>query len=122
MTARPLTPALALAYLRELSTDVRAAVVLDVDGRPLAGDASLADAARPLLAGGRGMRRLPDDAGTLLAARAASGVAIALAAGPRALLTLLEHDLTLVLGDLAGEAAGAPQRGVPEPSTGAPEG
>jgi hypothetical protein len=37
-----MTPELALAYLKELSADYRAGVVLDADQRPLAGDRRLA--------------------------------------------------------------------------------
>lgn len=90
MTAA-LTPALALAYLREISLDVRAAVVLDPAGEPLAGDAGLAARARALLA--------PDAAGAaagdgdLLVARAPDGGAIAAIAGDLAIRPLLEHDL-----------------------------
>jgi hypothetical protein len=85
MTARPLTPALALAYLHELSTDVRAAALLDAGGQCLAGDPSLA--AR---------------ADALLVERSPSGAAIVVEAGPHALLPLLRHDMRTVLGDLAG--------------------
>jgi hypothetical protein len=83
MTARPLTPALALACLRELSTDVRAAAVIDAEQRCLAGDRSLA--AR---------------AGQLLTVRAPDGTAIVVEIGPHALLPLLRHDLETLLGDL----------------------
>jgi hypothetical protein len=89
MTAS-LTPALALAYLQELSVDVRAAIVLDAAGRRLAGDADLAAPAREALAAVAGG---PASAGPVLAARAADGGAIAVLAGPRALVSLLEHDL-----------------------------
>lgn len=89
MTAS-LTPALALAYLRELSVDVRAAVVLDAAGAPLAGDAQLAERARALLASAA--TPLAAD-GPLLAARAPDDGAIAVLTGSRALMSLLEHDL-----------------------------
>jgi hypothetical protein len=89
MTA-PLTPALALAYLRELSVDVRAAVVLDAAGAPLAGDAELAARAHALLASA-GERPASD--GPLLAARTPDGGAIAVLAGSSALLSLLRHDV-----------------------------
>lgn len=96
MTAA-LTPALALAYLDELSLDVRAAVVLGGDGRPAAGDAALASRTQELLATGGGAaegvleQRAAD--GTLLAARIPGGGAIAVLAGPFALVSLLGHDL-----------------------------
>ncbi|HMJ04397.1 MAG TPA: hypothetical protein VK506_15760 [Conexibacter sp.] len=94
-----LTPALALSYLNELSLDVRAAVVLDVGGEPLAGERALAQRARRLLqasgpaASGVLRERAPD--GTLLLARA-GGATIAVLTGPCALLPLLEHDLARI--------------------------
>ncbi len=100
MTAPSLTPAQALAQLRELSLDVRSAVVLDAAGAPLAGDATLAEEARAALARGAGV--VPHGADTLVLARAADGLAIAAVAGDRALLPLLQHDLATLLGDLAG--------------------
>ena len=48
--SQALTPALALDYVRELSADVRAAIVLDAAGGLLAGPPQLADRARALLA------------------------------------------------------------------------
>ncbi|HEX7292795.1 MAG TPA: hypothetical protein VF250_16865 [Conexibacter sp.] len=99
MTA-PLTPALALACLQELSVDVRAAVVLDPDGVPLAGDGQLADRARALLAGGTA--RVAAD-GPLLAARTPGGGAFAVLAGDFALLPLLRHDLARLAEALADE-------------------
>ncbi|HEV7773286.1 MAG TPA: hypothetical protein VGO48_08400 [Conexibacter sp.] len=104
MTAS-LTPALALAYLQELSLDVRAAVVLDPGGRPLAGDADLASRARALL-------ESPDasspSAGSLLALRAPDGGAIAVLTGPRALISLVEHDLA----EMANALVTVPETGV----------
>jgi hypothetical protein len=88
MTAS-LTPALALAYLQELSVDVRAAVVLDPAGRPLAGDADLAPRARALLDGSDPA----PEGGPLLAARSPDGGAIAVLTGSRALMSLVEHDV-----------------------------
>jgi hypothetical protein len=44
-----LTPHLALAYLRELSTDIRGAVVLDQEGMVVAGDEELGEPARRLI-------------------------------------------------------------------------
>jgi hypothetical protein len=110
-----LTPSIALAYLRELSTDVRAAVVLDAAGERLAGDPSIAAAARTLAAAmGEGRDAA---AATELAVRAPSGVALAVrspalaivvAAGPQTLVPLLLHDLRTVLDDLGD----APHRSV----------
>lgn len=105
MTA-PLTPALALAYLRELSVDVRAAVVLDAAGQSLLGDSELAAAARELLAGRDGQLAR---AGQLHVARTPDGGAIAVLAGDLAVVPLIEHDLGRVAqalsttrADLAG--------------------
>ena|ERR1700742_876134 len=110
MTAA-LTPALALAYLRELSADIRAAIVLDAAGNPLAGRASLAPPARALLA-----------AGPLVSARADDGVAfgarderhgIVAVTGPLALPRLVLHDLAQVLIALGGAASQEPRGGPP---------
>lgn len=98
MTA-PLTPALTLVYLQELSLDVRAAVVLDAAGEPLAGDPALTARARALLASSG-----PSDvaaAGDLLVARAPDGHAIAAIAGDLAIRPLLEHDLRAAATALA---------------------
>jgi hypothetical protein len=86
-----LTPALALAYLGELSVDVRGAVVLDAAGRPLAGDAALAPAVRELCASTEPSRLMAG--GTLLAARTADGGTIAALAGPLSVLAVLGRDL-----------------------------
>lgn len=97
MTAA-LTPALALAYLGELSLDLDAAVVLDAAGAPLAGDAELAPRAHALLAAA-GAGEAED--GALLAARGPAGLAIAVLAGPHALRGLLRHDLATIVQSLA---------------------
>lgn len=99
MTA-PLTPALALALLRELSVDVRAAVVLGPDGRILAGDGQLADRARRLLP--LGAEPLVAD-GPLLVARTWDGGCLALLAGDFAPIALLRHDLASVAEALSDE-------------------
>jgi len=104
MTA-PLTPALALAYLRELSLDVRAAVVLDPAGDPVVGDPAIADATRALLADGA----VPAAAdGALHAARTADGGAIAVLAGDFALVPLLERDLATIARALVTAPADLP--------------
>lgn len=104
MTA-PLTPALALAYLSELSVDVRAAVVLDRAGAVLVGDEALAPRARALLAAADGS---VSAAGDLLVARAPDGGAIAAIAGKFALLSVLEHDLRAAAAALATTAPDVP--------------
>src|SRR3954467_4835198 len=96
-----LTPELALDYLRELSADVRAGVILAADGRRLAGPEALADSARAVLAA------LPDadeaevatGDGIVFAARA-GGHAAVLVCGRLALGALHRYDLRMVLGDL----------------------
>lgn len=97
MTA-PLTPALALAYLNELSVDVRAAVVLDRVGAVLAGEEALAPRARALLAAAGAS---PSAAGDLLVAPTPDGGAIAAIAGEFAVRPLLEHDLRAAAAALA---------------------
>lgn len=97
-----LTPPLALAYLDELSLGVRAAVVLGADGEPLAGDAALAPRARALLAGTPGVRTARAHDETLVVAEGRDGGAIAALAGPRALVSLLGHDLEQIAHALAG--------------------
>jgi hypothetical protein len=96
-----LTPELALDYLRELSADVRAGVVLAADGRRLAGPEALAEPARALLAA------LPDadeaevstGEGIVFAARSGEH-AVVLVCGRLALGALHRYDLRVVLGDL----------------------
>ena len=101
MTAS-LTPALALALLRELSVDVRSAVVLDPAGEPVAGEAALAAAARRALEG--------DGAdGALHVARTPDGGAIALLAGDFALTPLLAHDLWTTAAELATRRPDRPE-------------
>jgi len=103
MTA-PLTPALALAYLRELSVDVRAAVVLGPDGCATAGDEWIAASVRELVAAGA-ERRVQAE-GTLLAAVTPNGGTIGVLAGDSSPLPLLEHDLAAAaaaLGASSGE-------------------
>ena len=103
MTAGPgLTPELAVGYLRELSADIRAAVVLTPAGEPLAGAPELAGAARRLLAAA------PDAAeievavagGAIHAARSAEHAVVAVC-GRFALPALIRYDLKVVLGELA---------------------
>lgn len=103
-----LTPALALRYLRQLSTDVRGAIVLGADGRPLAGEEALAAPAARLAAllpaGARELVVRSEAGGTALVVRAAAGApALVLLAGPLALLGLLRHDAETVARALAGE-------------------
>jgi hypothetical protein len=101
--APALTPELALDYLRELSADVRAGVVLAADGRRLAGPEALAEPARALLAA------LPDadeaevstGDGIVFAARS-DAHAVVVVCGRLALGALHRYDLRRVLAELAG--------------------
>ena len=101
--APPLTPPLALDYLRELSADIHAGVVLAPDGALLAGPEHLADPARDLLgaAGDAGELQVTTTDGGVYAARD-DRHAIAVVVSRFALPSLIRYDLRLVLGDLAG--------------------
>jgi hypothetical protein len=96
-----LTPALALDYLRALSADIRAGVVLSDAGECLAGPHELLGPARELL------DAAPDAAevhvttrdGAVFAARD-DHHAIVLACGRFALPALARYDLKVVLGRL----------------------
>jgi hypothetical protein len=99
----PLTPDLALAYLRELSTDLTGAIIMDADGQPLAGAAALAAPARALLeapeaAAGLTIRTAR---GWVLGLRSRT-VGIVVATGPRALAGLVRHDLAELAALLDG--------------------
>jgi hypothetical protein len=98
MTA-PLTPPLALAYLRELSADIRAAIVLDAAGNRLAGPDPLAAPARALLAEGPLVSALSGHGGAF-GARDDHHSVVAVT-GPLALPRVVLHDLIRVLAALA---------------------
>ena len=104
--APTLTPQLALDYLRELSADIRAGVVLDGNGALLAGPEAMADAARDLLeaAGDAHELQVTTADGGVYAARTERH-AIAVVCGRFALPSLIRYDLRVVLADLSGEAA-----------------
>jgi hypothetical protein len=99
-----LTPALALDYLRELSADIEAGVVLGADGTLLAGDDAMAAAARDLLAaaGSATDLHVTTADGAVFAARD-DRHAIVVACGRFALPSLARYDLRMVLADLAGD-------------------
>lgn len=101
-----LTPARALDYLRELSADIRAGVVLEADGRLLAGPDDLAGPARELLAAAgetADVHVTTADGAVFLAGDGRR--AIVLACGRLALPSLARHDLRMVLADLDEKAA-----------------
>jgi hypothetical protein len=104
-----LPPDLAIAYVRELSADVRAVVVLDARGTALAGPAALAEPARAFLAAAGpaadAAERTED--GVVVAARTATHAVLAVA-GPLAL-----EGPTAVDARAAAEALGG--KTVPDP-------
>jgi len=100
-----LTPALALDYVRELSADVMAGVVLDARGDLLAGPEALAEPARALLATAPEATELhgATSRGGAYAARD-DRHAIVVAAGRFALTRVTLHDLRTALAALGGES------------------
>jgi hypothetical protein len=103
-----LTPALALDYVRELSADVRAALVLGADGEPLAGPAELAAPARALLeaAGGAAELEAGGDAGVVCAVRTEAHAAVAVC-GRFAIGGVVREDLRAALAAIEGRAPDA---------------
>jgi hypothetical protein len=102
-----LTPALALDYVRELSADVIAGVVLDAEGDLLAGPEALAEPARALLAAAPEASELhgTTGGGGAYAARDERH-AIVVATGRFALTRVTLHDLRTALAALGGGSAG----------------
>jgi hypothetical protein len=101
--APTLTPPLAIDYLRELSADIVAGVVLAPDGALLAGPEHLHEAARDLMAGAPAAEELHVSTadGAVFAARSPQH-ALVVVCGRLALPSLIRYDLRLVLADLAG--------------------
>lgn len=96
-----LTPELAVDYLGELSTDIRALVVLDAAGDRLAGDPDLVEPARELLGHADTPQiEILEERGGVFAARSERH-AIVVVAGRFVLPALMRYDLRMVLGDLA---------------------
>jgi hypothetical protein len=116
--ASALTPALALAYVRELSTDVREGVALDAAGARVAGPEELAAPARALLAaaGDAAEVEVALPGGCVCAVRSAHHALVA-ACGRLALPALVRRDLRTALAELEQTLPGSP----PEPSGGAAE-
>jgi hypothetical protein len=98
-----LTPALALDYLRELSADIEAGVILDADGALLAGTDELAAPARDLVAAAGEATEIHVAVadGAVFAVRD-DRHAIVIATGRFVLPSLARYDLRMVLADLAG--------------------
>ena len=109
-----LTPHLALAYLRELSTDVHGGIVLGPGSTRLAGEPAIETGARALLraGGGSDWLQVRASAGWVFAACCAEG-AVVLVTGPHALPGLVRHDLGAVVEMLFPEAHGADRGAVP---------
>ena len=99
-----LTPATALAYVRELSADFRAGVVLDEHCDVLAGTSELTAAATALLDAHPLARELhgATDAGHVFAART-SAHAIVVVTGRFALPRVARRDLRIALSGLGPE-------------------
>ena len=111
-----LTPALAVAYVRELSADVRAVAVLDAGGAVLAGDEAVARAAAPLLAAGPELEHVTDR-GVVCVARDDRHALVA-ACGRFALPGVVRSDLRAALGGLRGGPPAAPAAPAQEPPQG----
>lgn len=115
-----LTPALALDYVRELSADVRAAIVLDGAGALLAGPAELVEPARALLTAGGDAAELEaaSAGGVVCAVRSAGHAAIAVC-GRFAIPAIVRHDLRAAVAALDGRAPGLAPPAAGEPGAGA---
>ena len=102
-----LTPELALDYVRELSADVRAAVVLDAAGALLAGPDALAEPARALLAagGGAGELEAASGEGVVCAVRSPGHAAVAVC-GRFAIGGVVRQDLRAAIAAIEGRAPG----------------
>ena len=99
-----LTPERALAYLAELSTDIRAAVILDAEGDLLAGPRELGGHARDLLAAADApLIEVDTPRGSVVAARSERH-GLAVVVGRQALPALVRYDVRRVLSDLDGPA------------------
>jgi hypothetical protein len=118
-----MTPALAVDYVRELSADVRAAVVLDAAGELLAGAPQLAAPARALLDAGAHADELEaaDADGVVCAVRSTDHAAVAVC-GRFAIAGVVREDLRAALAALEGRAPGSGDALVAvEPSPPAPD-
>ena len=102
-----LTPELAVGYLRELSADIRDALVLTPAGELLAGPAELAAAAARLLAAAPEAAEIEVAVagGAVHAARSERHAVVAVC-GRYALPALIRYDLKVVLGELAAAPGG----------------
>jgi hypothetical protein len=102
-----LTPERALAYLGELSTDIRAAVVLSAAGERLAGEEQLAAPAKAILdAIDAPLAEVDTPRGSVVVARSERH-AVGVVVGRLALPALVRYDVRRVLADLDGGPAEA---------------
>jgi hypothetical protein len=111
-----LTPELALDYVRELSADVRAALVLDAGGALLAGRSELAEPVRALLeaAGDTGELEAATAGGVVCAVRSRAHAAVAVC-GRFAIGVVVRDDLRAAIAALEGRAPAQPAAG-PQPT------
>lgn len=110
-----LSPQQAIAYVRELSADVRAVAVLDAGGAATAGPPALAAAARELLAASDATElvvRTP--AGVVFVARSPA-CAIVAVAGPLSLVGPTALDLRAALAALQGRTIAGAEPSPPAP-------
>ena len=108
--------------MRELSADVRAAIVLDAAGALLAGPAALADPARALLAAGAGADELEaaSGEGVVCAVRSPDHAAVAVC-GRVAIAGVVRQDLRAAIAAIEGRPQPAPETVAAAPED-APEG
>jgi len=110
-----LTPELAIAYVRELSADVRAVAALSATGERVAGDAAVAAAARALIAAAPDAAELEVvTAGGVACAVRGTRHALVAACGPFAIGGIVRQDLRTAIGALE---PGAPPPAEPPPAT-----
>jgi len=111
-----LTPALAVAYVRELSADVRAVAVLDAGGALLAGNEAVAEAAAPLVAAATELEHV-SERGVVCLARDDRHALVA-ACGRFAIPGVVRADLRAALGGLRGGPPEPPAEPAEEPPGG----
>ncbi len=106
--SQALTPALALDYVRELSADVRAAIVLDGAGRLLAGPPQLAGLSRDLLAAAGDAAELEAATGdgVVCAVRSTEHAVVAVC-GRFAIAAVVRQDLRAAVAALEGRPPGS---------------
>jgi hypothetical protein len=109
-----LTPALALDYVRELSADVRAGVVVDAAGTLLAGPDELAAAARAVLeAGGDAAELEAATADGVVCAVRSAGHAMVAVCGRFAIPAVVRGDMRAALAAVEGRAPGGDRAAEP---------